>query len=324
MAENVHDARQGSEEEPDEVTGEIRQAITTSEHGAPAAGEAVYDMFAAEEIFKRIIATAEEEYSTTNRLLFMSGIAAGATISLSFLGVSVLAAGSPAPEDVLFHSLLYPLGFIFVVLGRYQLFTENTLTPVTLVLTRLASLPRLLRIWGIVYAANIMGTVLAAFFFANGGIYDASVTEVALEIGRKKVEEPWHVVFNSGILAGWLVAGMVWLNHAATSTTARLLIVFVLTYTLSAAELAHCIVGSTEVLYAIFNGEATIGAYLWDFLVPATLGNTVGGVLLVGILNYSRTREVLFPDADVLSWKEWLLGEREKEQAAQDESLPEM
>ena len=309
MPEEVHPKKERSE--PESTTTEnVREAIATSEHGAPAVGEAVQDIFTADEIFERVVATAEEEFSTTARLLFLSGLAAGLAISLSFLGVAALEGGIPGSGNYLLHSLLYPLGFLFVAIGRYQLFTENTLTPVTMVLTRLASLPRLLRIWGIVLVANLLGTALAALYFAEAALYSGPVQQAALEIGHAMVEQEWGVIFHKGVLAGFLIAGMVWLNHAARSTTARVLIIFVLMYTVSAAELAHCIVGSTEVLYVVFSGEATFAAYLWSFEIPAALGNTLGGVLLVAILNFARTREKVFPELEALTWREWLWGER--------------
>ncbi|MFB6097750.1 MAG: formate/nitrite transporter family protein, partial [Salinibacter sp.] len=74
---------------------------------------------------------------------------------------------------------------------------------------------------------------------------------------------------------------------AARSMTARILITFALIYPVAAAELAHCIVGSTEVLYVVFQGDASLWTFFVDFLSPTVLGNTVGGVLLVAILNFT-------------------------------------
>lgn len=96
------------------------------------------------------MATAHDEFTQNNRLLFLSGLAAGFDISLSFVGTASLTAliSGGGGSALAAGYLLYPLGFVFVVLGSYQLFTENTLTPVTLVMTRIASVPALLRVWG--------------------------------------------------------------------------------------------------------------------------------------------------------------------------------
>lgn len=291
---------------------ELRDALDRSERGAPAAGEALRDLFSTDEIFHRLVTAAAEEFSRSTRLLFLSGLAAGLSISLSFLGMAALSALWPGGPSRLAGSLMYPLGFLLVVMGRYQLFTENTLTPVALVLTRIASLPRLLYIWGVVLAANVLGAGLVAYVLAASGVFSPEMSAVAFRIGAHFLEIPWGDVFWKGVFAGWLVASMVWLNYAARSMTARALLTFGLIYPVAAAGLAHCVVGSTEVLYVVFRGGASIGDFAIDFLTPAVLGNTVGGVLLVALLNFSQTRDRRFPHRGCgqleLTWTEWLFG----------------
>ncbi|MFB6274196.1 MAG: formate/nitrite transporter family protein [Salinibacter sp.] len=295
-----------------ESSDQLREAIDRSESGAPAAGEALRDLFSTDEIFHRLVIAADEEFSRSTRLLFLSGLAAGLSISLSFVGMAALSALWPGGPSHLAGSLLYPLGFLLVVMGRYQLFTENTLTPVTLVLTRIASIPRLLHIWGVVLGANVLGAALCAYVLATTSVFTPEMAEVAYGIGDHFLGMTWGELFWKGVFAGWLVASMVWLNYAARSMTARILITFALIYPVAAAELAHCIVGSTEVLYVVFQGDASVWTFLVDFLSPAVLGNTVGGVLLVAILNFSQTRDRRFPHRDCgqleLTWSEWLLG----------------
>ena len=291
----------------------LRETMDRSRRGAPAAGEAVRDLFSADEIFQRIIATADEEFSRSNRLLFMSGIVAGLCITLSFLARAALLGSLPAEWGGLVANLFYPVGFLFIVLGRYQLFTENTLTPVTLVLTRIASLPSLLRVWIVVIVANVLGAAMGAFVLARTGVFTPEAAEVAYGLGEHALSVGWWDLFFKGVFAGNLVAGMVWLVHAARDTTTRFFIVVFLMFLIPAADLFHCIIGAAEVLYVSFQGGATIAGVMTAFFIPVMLGNTVGGVLLVGILNYSHTRERRFPDRDCrlleLSWSEWLLGQ---------------
>lgn len=299
----------GTQTEP---SSRLRDAIDRSESGAPAAGDTLRDLFSTDEIFHRLVIAAEEEFNQSTRLLFLSGLAAGLSISLSFIGMTALTALWPGEAARLVGCLFYPLGFLFVVMGRYQLFTENSLTPVTLVLTRLASIPRLLHIWGVVLAANVLGTAICAYVLATTGVFSPEMAEVGYGFGEHFLEMTWTDLFWKGVFAGWLVAGMVWLNFAARTMTARFLIIVTLMYMVSAAEFAHCIVGSAEVLYVVFEGGASLSAFFLDFLVPAGLGNTVGGVLLVAILNFSQTRDRRFPHRDCgqleLTWGEWLFG----------------
>ena len=279
--------------------------------------EIVEDIYDTNKIFTRIATNADREFGRSTQLLSWSGLAAGLSISLSFLGMAAVEGTLSESSDSvkLISSLMYPLGFLFVVLGRYQLFTENTLTPVTLVLTRRASMPRLLRIWGLVLGANLLGTAFAGFYFSQTDILSGEMAAAATEIGRHALEMGWWALFFKGTIAGWLVAGMVWLNFAARTITARVLIVFVLMYVVAVADLAHCIVGSVEVLYLVFEGEAGVLDWLWRFLTPAALGNTVGGVFLVALLNYAQTEKEGLPDRQMLSWRDWLLGTHEAEPA---------
>ncbi|PEN12762.1 transporter [Longibacter salinarum] len=284
---------------------------------APDAGGVLEDRFSTDEIFRRLVAAADEEFARSNRLLFLSGLAAGLSISLSFLGIVALESRLSGAGAPLVSRLMYPVGFFFVVMGRYQLFTENTLSPVALVLTRRASLPLLFRVWGIVLLANVVGAAACALVFAWTGVFDAAMTETGLKYGEHFVKLPWDTVFWKAIFAGWLVAGMVWLNFAARSTTARFFITFILIYVVAAADLAHCIVGSTETLFAVFRGAVTWKAYLIDFLAPSVLGNTVGGVLLVAILNFAQTEGEMSTDAlphrRILTWRECIVGEDREE-----------
>ena len=149
----------------------IREFLDRSRSGAPAAGEAIRDRFSGDEVFERVVATASYEFSCSDRQLFLSGLAAGLSITLSFLTRATVVATIPGPAGEALSYLLYPIGFVFIVIGGYQLFTENTLTPVTLVLTRIASVPLLFRVWGIVLAANLLGAVFGAFLLADTPIF---------------------------------------------------------------------------------------------------------------------------------------------------------
>ncbi len=200
---------------------------------------------------------------------------------------AVVTAAVPG-QPLLVGDLLYPIGFIFVILGRYPLYTENTLTPVTLALTRFSSLRDLLRIWGFSYLPNLVGASVFALILAATNIMRPDTAEVALHMGEHLLEAPWADAFFRAVLAGWLLAGLVWLVHAAHDTVSRLLLIWLVIYLQVSAELYHCIVGSVKALYVVFRGDASFSAYLGDFLVPVTLGNTVGGVVFVAVLNWAQ------------------------------------
>ncbi|MEM9666868.1 MAG: formate/nitrite transporter family protein, partial [Bacteroidota bacterium] len=226
-------------------TEHLHDALDHSQSGAPAAGEAVRDLFSTDEIFQRVVATANEEFSRSSRLLFLSGIAAGLSIGLSLVARAIVLTftGTEGASELV-GNLVYPVGFVLIVLGRYQLYTENTLTPVTLVLTRLASVPKLLKVWGVVLTANVLGAALMALVLIQTGIFDEAAAAMARSFGEHALETSWRDLFWKGVFAGWIVASMVWLTHATRNATARLLLVFFLMYLIPTLDLFHCIIGA--------------------------------------------------------------------------------
>ena len=279
---------------------------------APEEGSAVEDFFSTDDIFQRVLATAAHELERPTSTFIWGALAAGLILGFSFLARAVVTAAVPG-QPSLVGDLLYPIGFIFVILGRYPLYTENTLTPVTLALTRFSSLRDILRIWGFSYGPNLVGAAVFSLLLAVTGIFSADTADVALSMGEHLLEASWADAFFRAVLAGWLLAGLVWLVHAARDTVSRLLLIWLIIYLQVSAELYHCIVGSTEVLYVVWTGHASFLAYLGDFLVPVTLGNTVGGVVFVAILNWAQFSSDKGHAADFgpqLSWREWLVGRR--------------
>ena len=285
--------------------------LDRSESGAPASGHAVRDLFSTDEIFQRLVASADEEFVRPPRLLFFSGLAAGLSVALSFVARASVTAATGG-EAALVSNLLYPVGFLIIVLGRYQLYTENTLAPVVLVLARIASIRMLLRLWGIVLAANLLGATIMGWILAHTGVFDPDSIAAAMEIAQHPFHTTWDDIFWKAVFAGWLVASMVWLNHAARDTITRFFLVFAIMFLVPTADLYHCITGTSEAMFFVFRGGVSFAEAVTHFLIPVVLGNTVGGVLLVALVNFAQTRTGSFPDRDVrggtLTWRRWLFG----------------
>ena len=276
-------------DEDEQPTDEsVREAVERSRSGAPAVGAVVRDRFETDEVFQRIIAAADEEIDTGTRELFFSALAGGFAITLTFL---IYASMSAKSDSAVVASLLYPIGFIYIILGGYQLYTENTLPPVALVLERLASIPALLRTWVVVAAGNFTGGVLGAAVLAYTGVFSPSTAAVAVEISRHGVEAGfWDLFFKAGF-AGLIVAGVVWLDFAARDTTSRFFLVYIAFLMIPLADLFHVVVSFTELMYLVFLGEAALLPGLVGFVLPVFLGNTIGGILLVTVVNYFQTTE---------------------------------
>jgi len=188
-------------------------------------------------------------------------------------------------------ALLYPLGFVFIILGDYQLYTENTLPPVALTLERLASLPSLLRIWGIVLVGNLVGGALGALALASTGVLAPDAAVVAEGFARTAINTPWWTLFAKAVFAGLIVAGVVWVDYSLRDSTARLVLVYVAFLAIPSGNLYHVVVSATEMLYLVFLGELAVSVGVTQFVVPVLLGNSVGGVVLVTVVNYFQTTE---------------------------------
>jgi len=296
---------------PEDVE-DIREAVERSRSGAPAVGSVVRDRFTSDEIFQRIIAAADEEITSGSRELFFSALAAGFAITITFMLYVTLKAETGG--DYVLSALLYPLGFIYIIIGGYQLYTENTLPPVALTLERLASVPALLRNWTVVLAGNFVGGALGATALVFGSVISPEAGEYAVELAQTGVDTGWWSLFAKAAFAGLIVAGVVWVEYAARDTISRLVVVYLAFLAIPLGGLYHSVVSFTEMVYLVLQGDLLVSTGLWEFVIPVLLGNTAGGVVLVTVVNYFQTTEHRLASARFgganrqLSVREWLLG----------------
>jgi formate/nitrite transporter FocA (FNT family) len=296
----------------DDAERSVRQAVERSRSGAPAVGRVVRDRFSTDEVFQRIVAAADEEITSGSRELFFSGLAAGFSITITVL-LYVTMSASTEGHPVL-SVLLYPLGFIYIIIGGYQLYTENTLPPVALTLERLASVPALLRNWIVVLAGNFAGGLAGAAALAWGGVLSPEAAAVAAQVAQKGIETPAWPLFVKAVFAGLIVAGVVWVEYAARDTISRLVVIYLAFLAIPLGGLFHVVVSFTETMYLTFTGDLGLVVGLTEFVFPVLLGNTVGGVVLVTLVNYFQTSEKRLAGARFeggrrqLSGREMLLG----------------
>ncbi|WP_158059580.1 formate/nitrite transporter family protein [Halorussus halophilus] len=290
-----------SEDSPPVVRSQDRAAS-----GVPAAGWALGDRFSWNEIHQRLLASADEEIASTLSELFFSGFTAGFAIVLTFIGYTVGTA--TFPNNRFLAAVLYPIGFMYIILGRYELYTETTLPPVKLVLTRLASLPLLLRMWSVVLLANVIGAAFGAFILANTHVLAPAEMEVGAEFLQHGLELGWWDLFFKALFAGWLVAGVVWLHTAARDTISRVVITYLVFYTIPVLGLYHVVSSGAEALFVVFLKTPSPGVLtlIYEFWLPVLLGNTTGGVVLVALASYAQAVRRRYPEIRVLSSREML------------------
>jgi formate/nitrite transporter FocA (FNT family) len=242
----------------------------------------------AEVIHEIVREQGERELERSAGALLWSGLSAGLSMGFSFLAMSELRAALPdAPWRHLVASLGYTVGFAFVVLGRQQLFTESTLSAVLPVLTRRKSSAALacLRLWLFVLVANIVGTWAFAAALAYGHPFAPETAGALAQVGAEAVARSFGLVLLSAIFAGWLIALMVWL--LPSSSNIKLLMIVFVTYVVALGHFSHIIAGSTEAAYVVLIGKASLVQYFWNFFAPTLIGNTIGGVVFVALLNHA-------------------------------------
>jgi formate/nitrite transporter FocA (FNT family) len=255
-----------------------------------SAGPQVGTRFSAEEIHDNVLEAAEEELERPASELIWSALASGLLVGFSFLAVAFLESLFPPSLKELATTIGYPLGFLYVVHARHQLFTENTLEPVIPLLENRdgETLRRLLRLWAIVLPLNLVGALIFAEALAHTQVVEPKLVTHLLDAARTSTEATAQLVFYKAIWAGWLIALMAWLIAATHDTTAQILLVWLTTAPIAAFGFKHSIAGAVEAFYRAAMGDAPWSRMIFTFEIPAILGNIVGGVVLVALVNHGQ------------------------------------
>lgn len=238
------------------------------------------------EILESVVEDGEKELERANVGLAFSGFSAG--LNISFGAVALAVVGSMTGGVSLAALLVYPIGFLIVILGRAQLFTENTVTPVTVVLEQRSRLPNMLRLWLVVLVSNLLGAAVFAAAVSYGKVLDPSAFAIVLQEAADKLSYGFWTTMTKAVFGGWIVALIAWLVAASRDTISQIFFIYLLAFLIPAGGLMHCIAGSSELLMSVFAGKTPFLQYLGEFLLPTVIGNIMGGVVLVTLLNYGQ------------------------------------
>jgi formate/nitrite transporter FocA (FNT family) len=247
----------------------------------------------AQDIYEQVANNARQELGRSSISLAISGLAGGVFMGLSALGTAIAIAmltspgATPSGTVQFIAKMFYPLGFIVVILGRSQLFTENTLYPVALVLAEKKHFWNTLRLWAVVLPANVLGALVFAALAALTHAVNPDVLQSLAQLGLQAAHNPAATIFWSGVMGGWIIATVAWLVSGSHSITGSVMIIWLLAFVVGLGNFAHCIAASGEVFAAILTGRAPWITFPTWFL-PAVAGNICGGVGMVTLLEYGQ------------------------------------
>jgi formate/nitrite transporter FocA (FNT family) len=244
------------------------------------------------DIYERVCEDTAEELSRPQGSLFFSGLFAGLTIGLAPLAVALVMAslGNDAKSTAFVASLFYPIGYIAVIIGRSQFFTENTLYPVMLTLRYPEHISRTARLWLIVLTMNLVGAFIFAGLAIWTGALDEPVKDQLVSNGLSFTAGGFWPTFWSAIVTGFLLALVAWLVEGCDTVTGRIGVIFALTFIVALGSFDHCIATTLTAFAALLDGALSFGDTLsWFF--PVLAGNIVGGVAIVAAINYGQVRE---------------------------------
>ena len=257
------------------------EAVEVKKRGVPRAAV----------VYETVREEGEFEMSRSIGALAWSALAAGLSMGFSLVAEGLLHTYLPdEPWRPLVAKLGYSAGFLIVILGRQQLFTENTLTVILPLLLRKdrETLMCVARLWAVVFLANIVGAFAFALVVSQTSVFTPEIKHSFEEIGRTAAmtDVAGTTIFLRAVFAGWLIALMVWLLPAAQS--ARIWVIIIMTYLVALGGYSHIIAGSVEVFYAVLTGGATWSNYFFGWLPPTLLGNIIGGSSLVAVLAHAQ------------------------------------
>lgn len=246
-----------------------------------------------ENILEREMENALKEIHRPRKGVFLSGLSAGLNLSFGALLMAMALTFSGGFESKLVQQItlgsVSSIAFLFVVIGQTELFTAHSTMAVLPVLDGRATVGEMGRVWSVTFVANLIGcTLFAGLIAILGPQMDIISADAFGTLASALLPYSWWVIFLSGVIAGWLMGLVTWLSAASRDTVSRILFVILVTTVIGSGPFHHSILGTTEILSAMFLSEGvTLGEY-GHFILWTTSGNIVGGTVFVGLLNYGH------------------------------------
>lgn len=245
-----------------------------------------------ETILEQEVEQAERELRRPAAGLFLSGLLAGFGIGIGVVLAAILlsrhGAAAPSPGMEVLLAAAYATGFVLVIMGHTDLFTEYTTMAILPVLMDRAGVAELGRLWGVVYVANLVGAAafagVAVVLAQNLGLAEGGTFA---RLARDLVGVPAWVMLLSATLSGWLMGLLSWLLSAARDSVSQILFIVLVAGAIGLMHLHHSIGDAVKLLAGVLTAPDLTPGTFGRFLLWATLGNVLGGVVFAVLLRFS-------------------------------------
>jgi formate-nitrite transporter family protein len=244
---------------------------------------------ALEHAFDRLVGEGVQRLHRPWREVLVTGFFGGTEVAL---GVLALVAVVHATGNPLLGGLAFSIGFLALLLGKSELFTEGFLVPVTAVAAKRASMAQLGKLWAGTLLANLVGGWLIMWLIVQAY---PSLEETIIELAAHFATAPLTVeTFSLSVLGGAAITLMTRMQHGTDSMPAKIAAAVAGAFLLAGLEMFHSILDSLLIFGALITGQAGFGygdwlGWFWYTLV----GNMLGGLGLVTLLRLVRTKELL-------------------------------
>ena len=241
-------------------------------------------------VFQRAIETGIKRLSRPWLEMLMSGIIGAIHVTFGAVAMAA-AAGATANSKLstLIGALFFPIGFILLKLSHSELFTENFLVPVIPVLEGEEKMEKLIKLWGLTLTGNLIGAFVFSLLVLAGG--KGSLGHLPVEhlqaLALYKLSRPFAETLVSAVFAGAIITTMTWLVLATKSDVAKLIAVWACIFVMAIGHFTHVVVSTSEILLGrVYGAGVNLSRWFTGLFIPATLGNTLGGMILIALLHY--------------------------------------
>lgn len=242
-----------------------------------------------EDAFTRMVGEGTQRLHRTWREVLVTGFFGGTEVAVGVLAyLSVL----HATKDPLLAGLAFSIGFLALLLGRSELFTEGFLVPVTTVAAKRASVGQLFKLWSGTLAANLIGgwvlmwLIMTAFPKLRAQTVESATHYIAAPISLETV--------TLTLLGGMVITLMTRMQHGTDAMFGKIAAAVAGAFLLAGLQMFHSILDSLLIFGALTTGSAPFGYFDWLAWFGYTVaGNVVGGLGLVTLLRLLRSKERL-------------------------------